>query len=356
MIIYVILLKIIIINIILVYIIQLINSFSYGDHCKHIYIDLGCNKGVQIRKLYEPNKFDKNIAHIMKIFDETFGKYDEILNNRRDICTFSFEPNPLHILTLKELEAVYNSIGIRYKHFQYAVSTTNTTLKLIRQNNPYDFAAVLIKNKTLFETSNGKNNKIIINNNNTINVKVINFLEFLTNHILNRILNNNELNGKILIKMDIEGEEYNLLPSLITSGLACKLIDNIIIEYHIRQSKRFMKDAINEFNVSHAINLMEAMPLLLKLSKYNNICKTQLNKYDDESYQKINFFNKQLPQFPNAPNKCYYKGNNNKNNLKQYLSLDCILTKPPKYMNEYDFIQYILLGKQYTGENPYENE
>jgi len=163
----------------------------YGDNCKHVFLDLGCNKGIQIRKLFEPNKFDKLKAAIMPQFDQYFG-----LDDRKDVCAFSFEPNPLHILSLRELEAVYNSIGIRHKHFAAAVSTKNATLQLIRPNNDYDFAAVLVKNKTLFETSRGRLNKVMVTDKNSIPVPVIDFVEFFQRNIASRRMDNGEPLGK----------------------------------------------------------------------------------------------------------------------------------------------------------------
>ena len=44
------------------------------DGCYHVYLDLGSNRGVQIRKLYEPSLFPH--AKVLPIFDKYFGKFD----------------------------------------------------------------------------------------------------------------------------------------------------------------------------------------------------------------------------------------------------------------------------------------
>ena len=44
------------------------------DGCYHVYLDLGSNRGVQIRKLYEPALFPH--AKVLHIFDKYFGKFE----------------------------------------------------------------------------------------------------------------------------------------------------------------------------------------------------------------------------------------------------------------------------------------
>ena len=53
------------------------------DGCKHVYLDMGTNIGVQIRKLYEPHLFPN--ASVLPIFDKFFGRQGE--------RCFSFDQN-----------------------------------------------------------------------------------------------------------------------------------------------------------------------------------------------------------------------------------------------------------------------
>ena len=41
------------------------------DGCRHVYLDMGTNTGVQIRKLYQPHLFPN--ASVLPIFDKFFG-------------------------------------------------------------------------------------------------------------------------------------------------------------------------------------------------------------------------------------------------------------------------------------------
>jgi len=165
--------------------------------------------------------------------------------------------------------------------------------------------------------------------------------------------------GNVLVKMDIEGEEFALLPTLISTGVACAGIDAILTEFHVHHSRRFMGDAMREeagqdlFNVSAAHTLKESMNLLLQVARHatkglrkdNNdreVCRTKLLKYDDESYQRATFARKALPPFPGAPRDCYVGGGMPGNP-------ECVLTKPPEGMSRIDHAQHVIQGKKYVG-------
>ncbi len=45
---------------------------SLLDGCYHVYLDVGSNVGVQVRKLYEPELYPQ--AAVKPVFDEAFGK------------------------------------------------------------------------------------------------------------------------------------------------------------------------------------------------------------------------------------------------------------------------------------------
>ena len=83
------------------------------DGCYHVYIDVGTNIGVQIRKLFEPQKYPK--AYVNPIFDSMFGNITERLKSSQDggnmVCAIGFEPNSHHTTYLKEMESSYQKCG-----------------------------------------------------------------------------------------------------------------------------------------------------------------------------------------------------------------------------------------------------
>ena len=61
--------------------------------CRFVYFDLGTNRGVQIRKLYEPWFYPD--AKILPYYDKFFGNVTKRYR-RQDVCSFGFEANPRH--------------------------------------------------------------------------------------------------------------------------------------------------------------------------------------------------------------------------------------------------------------------
>ena len=96
------------------------------DNCYHVYLDVGTNVGIQIRKLFEPSKYPGASVH--SIFDLNFGTFE---NRQREgkkdkVCAIGFEPNFQHTADLKKLEKTYNDCGWNVKIFtETAVSDHN---------------------------------------------------------------------------------------------------------------------------------------------------------------------------------------------------------------------------------------
>ena len=56
------------------------------DGCLHVFIDLGSNRGLQIRKLYEPNTFP--LAPVLPLYQKFFGRPED--RNLQEICSVGF--------------------------------------------------------------------------------------------------------------------------------------------------------------------------------------------------------------------------------------------------------------------------
>ena len=69
------------------------SAFRFGtrtgiaDGCRWVYLDVGSNIGVQVRKLYEPHLYENPKAP----FDRYFGKQRVSLQFRKHMCVFGFE-------------------------------------------------------------------------------------------------------------------------------------------------------------------------------------------------------------------------------------------------------------------------
>eukprot|EP01084_Bolivina_argentea_P098516 177051_1 len=168
-----------------------VNNINITEwNCSNVYVDLGSNIEVQIRKVFEPEKYLPNINFIpnwrnslattIKLFDEILG---DIYTRRISTCVFGFEANPIHKNRLKQIEKCYQSKGWK---------------------------------------------------TNIVNVSTIDIGMWLQNSILLYEPQH------MLIKMDIEGVEFKVLSRMLELGILCKkYIDIIMFEAH-PQSQHLM--------------------------------------------------------------------------------------------------------------------
>ena len=93
------------------------------DGCQHVYLDVGSNIGVQVRKLFEPNLYPN--ATVIEIFEKYFGPDFEVGAKKGAICAVGFEPNEHHTTLLRSIEETYKQCGWKAKFYtQTAVSHT----------------------------------------------------------------------------------------------------------------------------------------------------------------------------------------------------------------------------------------
>ena len=117
------------------------------DGCYHVYLDVGSNIGVQVRKLFQPKEYPG--AGAIKVFREAFGEWVDTSYLTRlmlspnvtysddpaYICAVGFEPNPRHAPGLKEIERAYLDCAWRAHFFtETAVSNYTGSTKFYTDN------------------------------------------------------------------------------------------------------------------------------------------------------------------------------------------------------------------------------
>jgi len=179
------------------------------SHCKAIYLDVGSNNGVQIRKFYEPALYPE--ATVLPLFDKHFGSPSERCppGNQTGLCVLGMEPNPLHSDRLSKLQQAYRAKGW-YVHFYpfaaaYADGTAIFEIDLTDGGNEYWGAGLAMAHK------------------DRVQVRTVNFASFLKSLPV----------GVALMKMDIEGAEWDVMAGLEEQGLLCKnVINEAYVEVH----------------------------------------------------------------------------------------------------------------------------
>mmetsp|Transcript_43258 Transcript_43258/g.72115 ORF Transcript_43258/g.72115 Transcript_43258/m.72115 type:complete len:346 (+) Transcript_43258:117-1154(+) len=257
------------------------------DHynCEHVYIDMGTNVGVQIRKIHEPQKYPNALA--LPVFQKYFGP-----GPRCNVCTIGFEPNPSHSRRLDILQRRYRASGAGVLIFNAAVGTQTGILeygthsKKADENDDWAGSVVSATNtytgQQLFRSVRSVDVARIIK---------------LADARLRQKFGGKRLNSKIVAKSDVESSEFTVFPHLVMTKAICAL-DFVFIEWHTghfdpvvhgrKQTQYFEPNRrgvveAHDFvlNVVHQLNKMFAQG-----RNETETCATEFSEIDDETYRR----------------------------------------------------------------------
>jgi len=289
-----------------------LGSFDNGknnilDGCRFVYLDVGTNIGVQIRKLFEPKLYPN--ASIHQVFDRYFGNLKERTNE--GVCAVGFEPNPSHTFHLQGIEESYRSCDWRLKMYtETAVSDHYGTTEFF---SDYEFkkyewgGSILGPNvmKPIYRgmrdeierRKNSSNNEKSKKDTNAISQRLVNLIRlsyFINNIVATRIIpTSTEKFTKekvkpptVIMKLDIEGSEVDVVADLLFSG-SFKYLDVAMIEWHqeMMRDEDFRKRTIMLQDIVSRISHFE------KLHSQTRPDKKQFKalSFDDETYYDSNF-------------------------------------------------------------------
>jgi len=182
-----------------------------GDGCYHVFLDVGSNRGVHGRFLFEGvKKYPK--SKFAEKFDDIFG-----LNRvKQNICVFAFEPNfQKHNSSQIKTQTIYNEMGWRYYYMPYGVSDQEGDIIFYRN---LDYFNGMKREEWGFSTHLYGS----MNISQIIHVKTIDFATWVEKHIFDRTIppknKYNRHHPIVAMKMDIEGSEYQTIDHLINVG------------------------------------------------------------------------------------------------------------------------------------------
>ena len=204
-----------------------------ADGCFHVFLDAGANIGIHGRFLLEPEKYPK-AANAITAFESAFGPTAN--RDARDFCVFAFEPNPAHRQRQAELQKAYAAMGWRYHPIEAGLGDVEGDTLTFYHNDP--------------GKSNSEWGFSVVNRRNNPNlpkeeVPSLHFARWIQKEIIGRKMpekvygqydnqhtHNNGQEGKVALKLDIEGSEFLVAPSLLYTGVMCKAIDLVWGEFH----------------------------------------------------------------------------------------------------------------------------
>mmetsp|Transcript_33100 Transcript_33100/g.68930 ORF Transcript_33100/g.68930 Transcript_33100/m.68930 type:complete len:316 (-) Transcript_33100:452-1399(-) len=234
-----------------------------ADGCSCVFLDVGANRGIQTRKLFEPELFPR--AGWPKQFQKYFGSDIEAI--RRDCCSIGVEPNPMHKAELQRLKASYASKGWRVE-FLHKAAWTNDHGNLTylhefteERTDHKELSSRLVHHKP----GPGAYTEV---------VGSVDMARFIQHHVLERVWDDKTKNGTIVMKMDTEGAEFQIFPHLLTRGVLCEL-DFLASEFHFRHAPGNRTEWQQKKNVLYDL--------------LASTCKVDVSDFDDEIYYDSNF-------------------------------------------------------------------
>ncbi len=227
---------------------------STGTHqkCQHIFLDVGANVGINAHFLYNGSAFPKSLK-MVPLMDQVFGR------DRSHVCYRGFEPNMNHIGRHVSLRhnfsdkdmVIYNSpVGISNSSITFYYKNT----EMEKKHNEWGFSSSQVDHR-------GK----------SVNLTAVNLTQIDFPSWLNAL---EPKDARILMKLDVEGSEFELLTSLLFRGQLCNRIHTMTLEWHPRQCQRKW------------CTIKDKLPPILDLARSVK-CSTRFLAVDDESYEMV---------------------------------------------------------------------
>ena len=245
--------------------------------CEALYLDVGTNVGVQLHKLFEPAKFGG--SPVLRVFDELFG-VDRFCRT----CAIGIEPNPRHTQRLDTLESALGAAGAGVIVLRGAAGTSEShvTLSLPKLGNK-EGVDLDARVGAFTARNNGRATP------RELRVTVPQFdLGAIIRHVHGRL----PAPRRLLMKLDVEGQEYRILPDLMLSQSFC-LLNKVFLEWHpdvysvkqlsARPRTRVLVGAKRRgIEAAHALS--QAITAATAAAAGKPDCAVELSALDDETY------------------------------------------------------------------------
>lgn len=244
-----------------------------GDGCYHVFLDVGANIGVHGRFLFEPENYNES-WFATELFKSEFGEE----RDNRDFCSFEIEANPKHYPKLMANSNAYKSMGWRYEVMIAGASDRDGFMDFMHnQDEGYEEWGFSVK---------GYSEQSIAER-----IRTIHLAAWINENINKRRIPSvphgdyGSRGPKVVMKMDIEGSEYIVLPDLVLSGALCG-IDLVFGEFHGHNDADYIPLNFTGHRISiDTTDQAEVARMILKgVIPMSRNCKTRLVELDDESY------------------------------------------------------------------------
>lgn len=255
---------------------QLAIDFLASGGCEHVLIDLGSNRGLQIRKLFEPHYYSN--SKLVDFYKNFFGQ------NVTGVCAFGFEANPRWTHRLKLIAETYRSANLKTVIFTRTAAGTEEKLVTFHAEEHHERIHKVTGKKYLHRSTIGSGSSLINPNHSgivSVNATMMDIPNFFVNSVMTR---KNPLgkNSKVLLLMDIEGSEFTIMETLWQKNKALCHFTAIMCEYHATKERMALGETFLGGNATVS-NFQTVIKDLVNKEKSNGSCDVQIVEDDDES-------------------------------------------------------------------------
>lgn len=261
-----------------------LTNFIKEGRCRNFYFDIGTNIGMQLRKLYEPQYYPE--SPVLPYYDKFFGNLIIDNKTRTDTCAVGFEPGPLHVQRLLQMQKAYQDAGFPLVIFtSTAVFTEDGEMTLFEDrfspdaahqhsSSLYPIDERMIPHKVL-SIDIAKFLRNIFNLWDKYHYSPLSSSAFFPPVAPYDLEKEKKyfyhpLISRVMVKIDIEGAEYEILPHLIGHGIWCHF-HVVLQEFH----PQYLADPSIH---TQLLNFLQFIS-----SKLKN-CHLKIVEMDDETY------------------------------------------------------------------------
>jgi len=219
--------------------------------CKKIYLDIGSNQGIQLRKLFNGER--PNTPWAQK-FREYFGD-----DTREDVCAFAFEADRMHKSQHEKLHKEWKKRSLRVQTLFHPVWANVTVMNFYERQEP--------QHENWGSTLSNTGNSLPCTAE--VQVLTLDLAKFM------RLIREDAI---VVAKMDIEGAEFVVLRELMLQGQLCDKIDFLGIEIH--KDSHGVGDFHRKYNTV-ALDIVAMQALLGGPTAFRK-CKCRMEDLDDE--------------------------------------------------------------------------
>ena len=192
-----------------------------GDGCRHVFLDVGSNRGVHVLFLTEPHLFPNSSFLARGFFASYFGPH---FATDPAVCAFGFEPNAAHAERLDRLARLYRSAGRRVEFFQVAAQAEAGAITMYNHRGDDAESDWRFGTKRL--------------SYRPVNVSAVDLSTFIQREIVGRTIPAEPATSRfppsVVMKMDVEGDELSLFERMLETRSICAL-DLVTWEIHKAQ-------------------------------------------------------------------------------------------------------------------------